>query len=155
MLERIPVTSRYLKGLRQYLWENKVGLNNDPHKMIDTREALPEKLQNYQTPMVLCGSDVVSLYPSMDVDKVVKNIKEAVLESTMVWEEFDYMEGAQYLALNWDAETCFKRKLRRVLPKRRGKRGTRPGLEGVGPRGRVKGDQEQWEFLYVVLEEWE
>ena len=41
------------------------------------------------------------------------------------------------------------------MPKRRGKRGTRPDLKGVGPRGRVKGDQEQWEFPDVVLEEWE
>ena len=36
-----------------------------------------------------------------------------------------------------------------------GKRGTRPGLKGAGPRGKLKGDQEQWEFRDVVLEPWE
>ena len=61
------------------------------------------------------------------------------------------MEGVRYLALNWDAETCRRSHLRRILPTRRGRRGTRPGLKGSGPRGKVKGDQEQWEFPPVVL----
>ena len=151
----VLVTSRYLKGLRQYLWERKIGIGTNPNMMIDSKDALPENLQDYQTPMVLCGSDVVSLYPNMEVDRVAENIKEAVLGSNMKWEEFDYMEGARYLALNWTAEECYRSKLRRVLPTRRGRRGTRPGLRGAGPRGRVKGDQEQWEFPPVILDEWE
>ena len=65
------------------------------------------------------------------------------------------MEGVRYLALNWDAETCRKSSLRRILPTRRGKRGSRPGVKGAGPRGSTVGDQEQWIFPPVVLQEWE
>ena len=28
-------------------------------------------------------------------------------------------------------------------------------MRGVGPRGKERGDTEQWEFPHVVLEEWE
>ena len=45
--------------------------------------------------------------------------------------------------------------MRRVLPTRRGTRGSRPGMKGPGPRGKTKNDQEQWIFPPVKLEEWE
>ena len=80
-------------------------------------------------------------------------MKEAVLGSSMVFQEVDYMEAVRYLALNWDAETCRRSHLRRILPTRRGRRGNRPGVKGPGPRGKVKGDQEQWLFPTVVLTE--
>ena len=38
---------------------------------------------------------------------------------------------------------------------RRGKRGSRPSIIRAGPRGRTKGDEEQWAFKDVVLEDWE
>ena len=43
--------------------------------------------------------------------------------------------------------------LRRVLPRRRFVRGTRPGITGAGPRGAEAGDQEQWKFPRVNLTE--
>ena len=99
------------------------------------------------------GSNVVSLYPNLEIEKVVRNIKEAVMESGIKWEEADYQEGARYIALNWDKETCARSSLRRILPVRRGKRGTRPGMKGAGPRGKIHGDQEQWIFPPVKLKE--
>ena len=76
-------------------------------------------------------------------------------ETDMKFSNVDFLEATRYLALNWDQDTCNRSKLRRVLPWRRGKRGTRPGMTGTGPRGRERGDQEQWEFPKVVLEDWE
>ena len=81
--------------------------------------------------MVLIGSDVVSLYPNLEVQEVVKSVNEAIVESRIIWEEIDYLEGARYLALDWTQEQCNRSKLRRVLPVRRGKRGCRPGLKGA------------------------
>ena len=69
----------------------------------------------------------------------------------MVWEEIDYQEGARYLALNWDKDTCARSRLRRILPVRRGKRGSRPGMKGAGPRSKIHGDTEQWIFPQVKL----
>ena len=53
------------------------------------------------------------------------------------------MEGARYLALNWSEEQVRASSLRRVIPRRRSRNGTRPGMRGQGPRGRETGDQEQ------------
>ena len=104
---------------------------------------------------MLIGSDVVSLYPNLEVDRVLQNVKEAILDSSMEWKEVDYLEAVRYLALNWDQKTCNQSRLRRVLPVRKGKRGSRPGLKGAGPRGITHGDQEQCSFPEVTLEEWE
>ena len=41
--------------------------------------------------------------------------------------------------------------MHRVLPRRRYKTGTRPGLRGEGPQGAPRGDQEQWLFPRVRL----
>ena len=89
------------------------------------------------------------------MEQIVKRVKEAVIESSIVWEEVDYLEGVRYIALNWTQEECNRSKLRRVLPVRRGRTGCRPGLRGAGPRGRTKGDQEQWRFQDVILEDWD
>ena len=48
--------------------------------------------------------------------------------------------------MNWDRVKCNQSTIRRVLPRRRGTKGTRPGIKGAGPRGGERGDQEQWEF---------
>ena len=95
-------------------------------------DALPEDLQDYESKMVLIGSDVVSLYPNLEVGKVVDTVREAVLKSKMTWEDVDYLEGVRYLALNWTQEEYNKSKLRRILPVRRGRRGGRPGIKGPG-----------------------
>ena len=122
---------------------------------MDSSEALPEMIQNYEEKMVLIGGDVISLYPNLEIDSMVEKVKEAILTSDMKWEDVDYLEGVRYLALNWDAEQCRMSKLRRVLPVRRGKRGSRPGMMGTGPRGPTRGDQEQWIFPEVTLLDWE
>ena len=33
-------------------------------------------------------------------------------------------------------------------------RARQPGITGKGPIGRVRGDQEQWGFPQIILEEW-
>ena len=65
----------------------------------------------------------------------------------------DWLEAARYLALNWTDKQCRDSSLRRILPWRRGKRGTRPCIIGTGPQGRERGDQEQWVFPSIVLTE--
>ena len=75
--------------------------------------------------------------------------------ANMKWSNLDYLEGARYLALNYTEEEARRSPLRRIIPWRRSNRGTRSGMRGAGPRGRERGDQEQWEFPSVILEEWE
>ena len=73
----------------------------------------------------------------------------------MEWDNIDWLEFSRYIALNWSLEQCRKSKLRRILPTRRKTGGSRPGIKGVGPRGRERGDTEQWIFPQVNLEDHE
>ena len=86
---------------------------------------------------------------------MVQRIAEEVEQTNMRFSNIDYLEAVRYLALNWTQEECMRSGLRRVLPWRRKKRGTRPGITGEGPLGGVRGDQEQWAFPQIILEEWE
>ena len=102
--------------------------------------------------MVAIGSDVISLYPNLDVNQVGDRVKQAVLRGKIKWEGIDYMEGARYIALNWTETQCRQSNLRKILPWRRKKNGTtRPGVRGTGPMGPTRGDQDQWVFPRVTL----
>ena len=54
--------------------------------------------------MVLIGSDVASLYPTLDADKVAELVYNAVMKSDIKWTNLDYIEATRYIVLNWTAE---------------------------------------------------
>ena len=148
----IMVTMTCMKRLRKKKWLQDSGWNEDDGEgILDGNEVLQEELQDVSKPMVLVGTDVINLYPSLDIREVVKNVKEAILDSKIKWQEIDYLEGARYIALNWTEGRCRTSGLWRILPRRRYRGGTRPGLKGVGPQGGSRGDQEQWLFPHVRL----
>ena len=152
----IRTTINFMKTSRRVTWEMEMDWEEeDMHRKVDSVDALPEDLQDYTVPMVIVGSDVISLYPSLDTDKVTEAMGEFVKKAGIKWSNVDLLECARYLALNLTEEQVRSSPLRRLLPWRRGRRGTRPAIRGDGPRGREKGDQEQWEFPSVVVEEWE
>ena len=79
------VTSSFLKGLRRQKWEEKLQWSKGTQsRMFNSQEVLPEMLQNYEVKMVIIGSDVVSLYPNLEISRVLENVKEAILRKTHV-----------------------------------------------------------------------
>ena len=149
---RILVSMGAMRSLRRKRWEVLIGWDEaDPSMRISAEQALPEDIQDFSSPMVIIGTDVVNLYPSLDIGEVVKIVGEAVKETVVRFEEVDYLEAARYVALCWTEEECMKSELRRILPRRRYNTGTRPGLTGAGPLGATRGDQEQWIFPRVRL----
>ena len=46
--------------------------------------------------MVLIGSDVASLYPSLDATKVAELVYEVVMKSEIKWTNLDYVEATRY-----------------------------------------------------------
>ena len=77
---------------------------------------------------------------------MAEKMKDAVLESEMTWSNIDYLEASRYVVLNCSKKECHKSRLRKILLRRRGTRVTHPGIKGPGPRGKTRGDQEQWIF---------
>ena len=69
-------------------WETKYSWKEDDiERQLNSKDALPEMIQDYEVPMVIIGSDVANLYPSREDDKIVDCVE---------WEEIDYREGARY-----------------------------------------------------------
>ena len=105
------------KKLRQEEWKKKQ--RQEDMEMEDrvwrTHEVLEEDIQNHEVPMVLIGCDVEALYPSLDV----KECGDIVM---------DYLEGARMIALNRSADFCRRHELSRILPVRRSRTGSRPGV---------------------------
>ena len=63
----VRTTVSHVKVLRRQNWEKWVDWN--PHELTreyTTRDMLQEEVQDYTCPMVIIGSDVVSLYPRME-----------------------------------------------------------------------------------------
>ena len=151
--DRVVATMNFVKIRRRLEWEKLVDWDDeDLDRKLDSRDALQEDLQDYSIPLVIIGSDVISLYPNLDTTRVDENMIEIVKGANLVWSNVDLLEGARYLALNWTEEQVRRSSLRRLLPWRRSNRGTRPGMRGEGPLGMERGDQEQWEFPSVVVE---
>ena len=61
------------------------------------------------------------------------------------------IEGARMIALNRSEEWIRLNGLTRLVPRRRGRTGVRPGPTGKDPKSRHVGNQDQWEFPDIVL----
>ena len=105
-----------------------------------------EWVQDKSRVMVIIGSDTVSLYPSLTKEESANEVAEAVLESNIKWDGVNWKEAVRFLVLGRDEAWCRSSGLGRVLPWRKHKNGTRPGLTGVGPMGAAEDDENQWEF---------
>ena len=79
--------------MRRQLWESRANLGMDDE--VSSSVTLPEMIQDYTVPMVVLGSDVINLYPSLDIKKVVREVREAVMETKITWEEVDYLEASR------------------------------------------------------------
>ena len=118
---------------------------------VDSKGVDQEMIHDFGKPLEIIGWDVNALYPSLDWVTTEGVVREAILKSNIKWEDIDYMEGCRYIALNLSADECRKSNLSRILPVRRSKNGSRPGVRGEGPMGAEPHDQEQWRFPEVTL----
>ena len=132
---RVLITRLGMKKLRRKRWDTLVGWDEDDvTRVFSGDEMLPEDIQDQSAPMVVIGTDVVNLYPSLDIGQVVEEVREAILDTGIKFEDVDYLEAARYVALNWSESQCIRSGLRRILPRRRYTTGSRPGLTGQGPQ---------------------
>ena len=108
-------------------------------------------VQDRSKKQVIIGSDVEALYPSLCDIKVAEIVFDAIMKTEVGFEGVNYQEGCRYIVLNCSEQECRSGPLRRVLPRRRFVKGSRPGVTGDLPMGAGAGDQEQWKFPAVKL----
>ena len=112
-------------------------------------------VQDRSKPLVIVGTDVVSLYPNLTWAAAGEEVYTAIMESDISWDGCNWLEGVRYLALCRGYQWCVNSKLKRVLPNRRYAKGSWPGITGVGPLGSSVNDEDQWVFPNVELTELE
>ena len=153
--EKVKIQPELMRKLRKLEWKKSVTKNDLEYKdrSWKVEEKLEEDIQNFETEMVVIGMDVEALYPSLDKEECSRIVREEVMRISMVWKNLDYLEGVRMVALNRSADYCRRHKLHRILPVRRKRTGTRPGVTGEGPLGATRGDQEQWRFPSVKITE--
>ena len=103
-------------------------------------------VQDRSGKILIVGSDVEALYPSLDAMEIAEIVYNAVLNTNISFENINWMEGCKYIALTSTEQECRIGPLKRVLPTRRSVNGTRPGITGEDPLGKESGSQDQWEY---------
>ena len=147
-----------MKEKREQLKEKRLKVRArkpDDRLWISSKEVANRLIQDRSRPMVIVGSDCVSLYPNLMKVESADEVAQAVIESEVKWEGINWKEAVRYIALCHDELWCRSSRLARVLPRRRHKKGTRPGVTGAGPRGPEEDGEEQWKFPPVELAELE
>ena len=98
---------------------------------------------------MIVGADAVQMYPSLEAMASGRAAKRVTLESKMRIDGVNYREASRYLAMELgDAERAMSG-LRRVLPVRRYRKGTKPGVTGPVAVGPSVDDDSQWIFPSV------
>ena len=112
--------------------------------MRDLRSDMVENdlIQDKGVKIQIVGSDVAALYPSLEAVEVAKIVYNAIMETQVKFSGVNYMEACRLIALTSTEQECRLSKLKRILPRRRSNKGTRPGITGEDPMGPGVGSQE-------------
>ena len=95
--------------------------------------------------LIMFGSDVVGLFPSMTEARTGKIIRIETEKSGMKVDGLDYSQIALYISINRD-KTGDLQKLERLLPWRKGKRGTKPGMKNKEITRKERNTTTTWIF---------
>ena len=96
-------------------------------RLIHACEVENDKVQE-EPDLVVVGSDVEALYPSLtDVEVGLIRFK-AVMESKVEFQNINYRKATQYIAMCLSKEEQMLSPLKRILPRRTSKGGVRPGV---------------------------
>ena len=101
-------------------------------------------IQDRGVKIQVVGSDEAALYPSLEAIEVARIVYNAVMESEVKFSGVNFTEAARMIALTSSEQECRLGQLRRVLPVRRSKNGTRPGITGEDPLSSETESQYQW-----------
>jgi hypothetical protein len=113
------------KTLKSGEWQEKN--LSEGRKPDDVKNSL---IQDRSRKIQILGSDVESLYPSLDAIEVAQIVYKCIMETDVKFRGVDYQEACRLIALTSSEQECRLGPLRRVLPVRRYVHGSRPGVTG-------------------------
>ena len=117
-------------------------------KIMEATEKSSEDIQD-KSEVVIIGSDVCALFPSLTDIEVALICYQAILDSNVKFLNFNYRVASLYIAMHMTEEEQRRSPLYRVLPRRTTKNGVRPGVT-ANPK-----NEENWMFPEVEKTEFE
>ena len=112
----------------------------------DLEEAYNDKEKQTEE-VVVCGADVISLFPNIQTKLAAELCHEAILETEIDFVGIDYVEIAIYIALSYSSDFKVPIKVRHLVPRRAKRGGSRPGITGAEALGRDSTNKSgQWAF---------
>ena len=110
--------------------------------------------------IVVSSEDVEALYPNLEIMASARLCGEAVKQSKMRFEGVDYFWAGKYIAMTCAPKEIEESNLGETVPKRKYRKGTRPGINTKETVGKKKeGESEElvtkWEFSRTDFTEME
>ena len=110
------------------IWKNEKENCASTEDLLSDFDKLNEKgLKGYY---FIGSADVVSLYPSLDVELAAEVVKEMIINSEVTIEGIYYEEVGLYIAISYEKEELEKAGLHDMCPKRKQKQGRKPTMTG-------------------------
>ena len=81
--------------------------------------------------MVLTGADVVGLYPALDHKVTARILREETANTEVNIDAINWRQAAKYAVLNLEPWQLKRHKISHLVPQRRHKKGTKPGISGA------------------------
>ena len=94
--------------------------------------------------ILLLGTCVIALFPSLDIEEVAQEIMQELLETEMRIEEVDWQELSLYIAMNLAQEKVEKLPVRMLIPTRRHTGDPRPSCTGEIKKKEVPDVESKW-----------
>ena len=110
----------------------------------DDHQGLGEKQENEK--VVMNGADATALYPNLEGRQGGRLVRDAFMKSNLNIDGVNYKEAARYVAMRYDPFEVRKMALERIIPKRKYRKGTKPGVTGKEPLGKESDDEVRWVF---------
>ena len=112
----------------------------------DLDEVYSDKVRQTQE-IVVCGADVIALYPNLKMTEAAQLCYEAILETDIDSDGVDYQEIAIYIAMNNTSEYLIPKAVKNLVPRKSKKKGPRPGMTGAAAlSGNPTHTSGQWTF---------
>ena len=104
------------------------------------------KIENTINLMVMVEADCVAMFPSMRKGNTSKIVGELILDSKIAFDDFCWKEAARYVCLTCKPAEIQEAGLSSLMPKRRFRKGPRPGLNSKDVHSKEIGADSQWQF---------
>ena len=152
-LSKLDEYNRRVDETADDVGEDEDDTETDEEEFLDLEEVIEsqkgEIRQNKD--VVICGSDVCSLFPSLPAKLTGDLVFEAALKSKIDYDGLNFKEIVTYLALNLTTEEMIKAGIYNLLPRRKYRRGQKPTVTGDSAMSPESAHDHHWKYQRLIF----